>query len=37
MMGCSQLILNEELSGYTLMYRAIHGSDDELPESDKIV
>ena len=37
MMGCSQLILNEELSGYTLMYKAIHGSDDELPESDKIV
>ena len=37
MIGCSQLILNEELSGYTLMYRAIHGSDDELPESDKIV
>lgn len=37
MMGCSQLILNEELAGYTLMYKAIHGSDDELPESDKIV
>lgn len=37
MMGCSQLILNEELSGYTLMYKAIHGSDDELQESDKIV
>lgn len=30
-MGCSQLILNEELSGYTLMYRAIHGNDDKLP------
>ena len=37
MMGCSQLILNEELAGYTLMYKAIHGNDDELPESDKIV
>ena len=37
MMGCNQLILNEELAGYTLMYKAIHGSDDELPESDKIV
>ena len=37
MMGCSQLILNEKLAGYTLMYKAIHGSDDELPESDKIV
>lgn len=30
-LGCSQLILNEELSGYTLMYRAIHGNDDKLP------
>ena len=37
MMGCNQLILNEDLAGYTLMYKAIHGSDDELPESDKIV
>ena len=37
MMGCNQLILNEDLAGYTLMYIAIHGSDDELPESDKIV
>ena len=27
-MGVNQLILNEHLSGYTLMYRAIHGSDD---------
>lgn len=30
-MGCSQLILNEEISGYTLMYRAVHGNDDKLP------
>lgn len=29
-MGCNQLILNEELSGYTLMYSAIHGNDDKL-------
>lgn len=27
-MGASQLILNEELSGYTLMYRAIHDIED---------
>ena len=27
-MGANQLILNEHLSGYTLMYRAIHGGDD---------
>lgn len=30
-MGCNQLVLNEELSGYTLMYKAIHGNDDTLP------
>ena len=29
-MGCNQLVLNEQLSGYTLMYRAIHGNDDKL-------
>ena len=29
-MGCNQLVLNEELSGYTLMYSAIHGNDDKL-------
>lgn len=29
-MGCKQLILNEELSGYTLMYRAVHGNDDRI-------
>ena len=34
---CRQTIYDENLSGYTLAYKAIHGSDDELPESDKIV
>lgn len=29
-MGCNQLILNDTLSGYTLMYRAVHGNDDKL-------
>lgn len=29
-MGCNQLILDENLSGYTLMYRAVHGNDDRL-------
>jgi hypothetical protein len=29
--GCSQLVLDENLSGYTLMYRAVHGSDDIIP------
>lgn len=31
--GCNQLILNEDLSGYTLMYRAVHDvdGDDKIP------
>lgn len=29
--GCNELILNEDLAGYTLSYRAIHGNDDRLP------
>ena len=32
--GANQLILNEELQGYTLMYRAVHGSDDTLTEEE---
>jgi hypothetical protein len=28
-MGCSELILNEELAGYTLMFRAIHQTDGD--------
>ena len=30
-LGASELILDEVLSGYTLTYRAIHGTDDILP------
>lgn len=29
-MGCNELILNEELAGYTLMFSAVHGSDDVI-------
>lgn len=29
--GCNELILSEDLSGYTLMYKAVHGTDDRLP------
>lgn len=29
--GSKMLIFNEHLSGYTLMYRAVHGSDDMIP------
>jgi hypothetical protein len=30
-MGCQEIVLNEDLSGYTLAYRAIHGNDDKIP------
>ena len=33
--GANQLILSEELQGYTLMYRAVHGSDDTLTEEEE--
>lgn len=33
-MGCSQLILDENLSGYTLSYLAVHGNDDKIPPQD---
>ena len=32
-LGCNELVLDETLSGYTLMYAAIHGTDDVLPSS----
>ena len=40
--GAFQFIGGSEIAypdwgGYVLMYRAVHGSDDRLPESDKIV
>lgn len=35
--SCSMNRFSEDFSGYTLRYRAVHGSDDELEESDKIV
>ena len=34
-MGCNQLVLNEELSGYTLMYRAVHGNDDNIAAEEE--
>ena len=30
-LGCNELVLDETLSGYTLTYSAIHGTDDKLP------
>ncbi len=32
-LGCNELVLDETLSGYTLSYAAIHGTDDLLPSS----
>ena len=32
--GCNEIVLSEELSGYCLMYAAVHGSDDMIPEAD---
>ena len=31
--GCKELVLDETLSGYTLSYSAIHGTDDVLPSN----
>ena len=31
-LGLNQLVLNEELAGYTLLFKATHGNDDNLPE-----
>lgn len=29
--SCKELLLDETLAGYTLIYRAVHGSDDSIP------
>lgn len=29
--GCNEIVLDENLAGYGLTYRAIHGSDDQIP------
>lgn len=34
-MGCKQLLLNQELGGYSLNYIATHGSDDIIPPSEE--
>ena len=34
-MGCKQLLLNQELGGYSLNYIATHGSDDIIPVRDE--
>lgn len=32
--GCNELVLSEDLSGYTLSYYAVHGSDDKIPKNE---
>ena len=32
-LGCNETVLDETLSGYTIAYSAIHGTDDKLPSS----
>lgn len=32
--SCSELVLDEKLSGYSLMYEAIHGSDDWISDGE---
>lgn len=32
--GSSQIILSEDLSGYSISYRAIHGTDDQIPKKE---
>lgn len=34
-LGCNELVLDENLSGYTLSYMAIHGSEDWLPDKSR--
>ena len=34
-LGCNELILNEDLAGYSLSYRAVHGNDDRLQPQDE--
>lgn len=33
--GCNENILNENLAGYCLMYRAVHGEDDLIEHEDE--
>ena len=35
-LGMNELVMNETLSGYCLMYRATHGSDDFIPEENTL-
>lgn len=34
-LSCNEIVLNQELSGYCLMYRAVHGSDDIIEDGEE--
>lgn len=34
-LGCNELVLSEDLSGYSLTFIAVHGSDDTIPDSEE--
>lgn len=34
-LGCNEMVLDENLSGYTLMYRAVHGNDDKIKTEEE--
>lgn len=35
-LGCSELVLDEYLAGYTLVYRTVHGTDDILEDGETL-
>lgn len=34
-LSCNEIVLNQELSGYCLMYQAVHGSDDIIEDGEE--
>lgn len=34
-MGCNEMVLSENLAGYCLLYRAVHGDDDMIPSEEE--
>ena len=32
--GANEIVLSEELAGYCLMYRTVHGDDDSIPSEE---
>ncbi len=34
-LGCTEIVLDENLSGYCLTFSAVHGSDDKIEEPEE--